>query len=54
MKFSLGDTKETILADFKQKEEAFRESLMLTKPKKYHLCGGILEQIKKHKQNRVL
>ena len=54
MKFSLEDTKETLLADFKRREEAFQESLMLTKPKKPYLCGGIMEQIKKHEQHRVL
>ena len=47
MKFSLEDTKETLLADFKRMENAFQKSLMLTKPKKHYLGGGIMEQIKK-------
>lgn len=54
MKFSLEDTKEIILADFNRRAEAFQESLMFTNPKKYYLGGGIMEQIKKHEQHRVL
>ena len=54
MEFSLEDAKDIILADYRRREEAWQESLMLKKPKKYYSGGGILEQIKKHEQHRVL